>query len=576
MNDLKFSICIPAYNGASVIGEALESILRQDFSNYEIIVCDDASSDDTEQAVRNFKDDRIKYYRNETNLGYGKNLQVCKSKASGDVLFLMGQDDILLKNALSKTHNAFMLGDEIGAVTRPYYWFDEDLRKPVRAVTPYDGNEDRVISILDGKREVQKIFESLGQLSGLAYRTKYMDTNFHEETFPAHIYPFASIARKHKVVFLKDYTVAVRIATSQTRFKSSVYDLSPTESWVKMFNTFYTGEKYKKVREAGIEQITKNFVGLVQIRNYGTLRNLIREIFVLIKYRWTNIINPKFWFFSLGTVLIPRKMLIWLVDNYKGKILSRRLKRICGAQKLPFKSAFKPEYYSEKYYAERTYANLDPYLKFLLLKVLNFNVDKSVKVLDVGCGTGIYINFFKKIGVTAIGIDPSPSAVKISKQILASATEIPFNDDTFDLVFSAHVIEHLTDMEVAEMLKESRRVLKPKGKIFLLTPNGWSPGRFILGKEWFNDPAHINIHNPRKVKSALKRNQFKNIKFMHKIPPTLQRKSQNKFIIHLPYFGLYKIFSKFPTVQDLLFFFVTSTPLAYFRDVLYVTAEVKK
>jgi hypothetical protein len=240
----------------------------------------------------------------------------------------MGQDDILLKDALMKTHNAFMLGEEIGLVTRPYYWFYEDVKKPVRAIFPYNNEKDSVISVLDGKREVQKIFESVGQLSGLAYRRKYMDIDFHEETFPAHIYPFASITKKYKVVYLKDYTVAVRIESSQTRFKKSIYDISPTESWVKMFNTVYREKKYEEVRKAGIEQMAKNYIGLVQLKNYSTFKNLLREILILIKLRPLNLLSPAFWFFSLGTIFVPRKFLIWLVDNYKKEVLYKKIRAI--------------------------------------------------------------------------------------------------------------------------------------------------------------------------------------------------------------------------------------------------------
>lgn len=325
---LKFTIGIPAYNGASFIAETLKSILSQSFQNFEIIISDDCSQDNTIEVVKKFKDKRIKIFRNKRNLGYGKNLQVIRKLAKRDVLFLMGQDDILLKDALLKTYQAFLSGDRIGVVTRPYYWFEKDAKKPVRLVTSYDKNKDAVISIFDGKKAVQKIFESVGQLSGLAYRIKYLDTDFHEETFTSHIYPLASIAKKYKIVFLKDYTVAVRIISSQTRFKSSIYDISPTESWVKMFKTVYRGEKYKEVRKIGIEQMAKNFVGLVQLKNYSTFKNLLREIFILAKLRPVNLLDPKFWFYVLGTICIPRKVLIWMVDNYKNQVLSRRLKNI--------------------------------------------------------------------------------------------------------------------------------------------------------------------------------------------------------------------------------------------------------
>ena len=322
---LSLTIGMPTYNGARWVGEALQSIFSQSFQDFEIVVSDDGSTDNTIEVIKGFGDRRIKIFRNKENLGYGKNLQVLRKHIPGDILFLMAQDDVLLEGALSKTYQAFLRSEDIGAVTRPYYWFEEDFRRPVRAVLPYDAGQDRVISIFDGRRDVQKIFESVGQLSGLAYRVKYMNTDFHEDTFPAHIYPFASISKKHKVVFLKDYTVAVRIASSQTRFKSSIYDISPTASWVQMFNTVYRGEKYRQVRETGIEQMATNFVGLLQLKNFSTFKNILREVIIMVKLRPCNLLSSKFWFFGLGAILVPRRILLWLVDNYKSTVLARVL-----------------------------------------------------------------------------------------------------------------------------------------------------------------------------------------------------------------------------------------------------------
>lgn len=328
MGNLKFSICIPAYNGASTIGETLKSILSQSYQDFEIIISDDCSKDNTLQIARSFKDERIRIFKNSKNLGYGKNLSILLKLVNGDILYFMGQDDILLKDALLKTYHAFLLSDDIGAVTRPYYWFDENVKKPVRAVMPYSEKCDSVISIYDNEKAIQKVFESVGQLSSLAYRVKYIDCDFHEETFTSHIYPFACIMKKHSVVFLKDYPVAVRIASSQTRFKSSIYDISPTESWVKLFNTVFNEDKYKTAREVGIEQITKHFAGLVQLKLYSSFKNLIREISLLMKYRPKNIFDFRFWFFNLATTLLPKRVLRLLVDEYKVKILSRQLTNI--------------------------------------------------------------------------------------------------------------------------------------------------------------------------------------------------------------------------------------------------------
>lgn len=319
---MKLSICLPTYHGVSLIGDALESIFLDKFQDYEVIISNDSPDDhlQMEEKLKSYKDARVKFFANEENLGYPLNLRKTTRMAKNEILFLMAQDDILLNDALFRTINAFSLGENIGAVTRPYYQFFDNLKKPVRVIPPLNKGKDVVVSVFDGKETLGAILKTLGQLTGLAYRKEFIEADFHEEVFPAHIYPFLSIAKKHKIAFLGKYSVAVRITSSQTRFKSSIYDISPTASWVKMFKTIYRGHKYEEVRKQSIKFIcTTNFVGLAQIKNYSSLKNLLREIWLLIKFYPRNLINSKFWFFSFGAIFIPRKILIWVIDFYKNK-----------------------------------------------------------------------------------------------------------------------------------------------------------------------------------------------------------------------------------------------------------------
>jgi len=81
-------------------------------------------------------------------------------------------------------------------------------------------------------------------------------------------------------------------------------------------------------RKYALKQATKNFVGLVQIKNYSNYRNLIREIFILVKNRPLNLTNISFWFFSLGTLVIPRSILRRLVDDFKNTVNARRYRNL--------------------------------------------------------------------------------------------------------------------------------------------------------------------------------------------------------------------------------------------------------
>jgi glycosyltransferase involved in cell wall biosynthesis len=327
--DLTFDILIPTYNGAECILETIQSILTQSYKNFSIIICDDCSKDDTIKVIHTIKDKRIKIYPGKKNVGYPQNLEKCRQHATADIIFLMGQDDILGKDALLKTYQAFKLSDNIGAVTRPYFWFDKDINIPVRAKKQLNPKKDAIVKITDNPQKVIRVFETLDQLSGLAYRRKFMNLPFHPDIFPCHIYPFAEIFTNHPIVFLRDYDIAVRIASSQTRKLSSIYNKSPILSWYQMFDNIFVDSKLKKIKRICIKEfVAKNYVGLVQIKNYSYFKYLIREIFYLVKFRWQNLFCLQFWFFSLGTVIMPPQLLIPMVDWYKNKVNSLNFKNI--------------------------------------------------------------------------------------------------------------------------------------------------------------------------------------------------------------------------------------------------------
>src|SRR3989338_893568 len=301
---LSFSICVPVYKGSKNLKSALDSIFRQKVNfNYEVIVADDNPPSEyeeikkTEAIITAYKDDRITYFKNSQNLGSALNIRKLAENANNDILSILCQDDIFAKDALQRTHDAFLISPEVGVVTRPYFWFDDDFHNPVRVVTPYNQKQDTLLSIFTGKREFLKIFETVGQLSGLAYRRKYLNLPFGDECFTGHIYPFAGILKNYKCVFLKDFTVAVGIRQSQSRHISTIYDLSPSLSWLKMYEKVFNGRKYELMKRWGKEHVANNFVGLLQIKNYARKGALEKEIELLLKLKWLNIFNPKFWFY---------------------------------------------------------------------------------------------------------------------------------------------------------------------------------------------------------------------------------------------------------------------------------------
>jgi len=317
------SICIPTYNGEKTIKIALDSILSQNYADFEIIISDDCSKDNTVKIIKSYKDQRIRLFQNPKNLGYGDNLNTFRSHLKGDILMLFAQDDILLKDALTKIVNAFTKDEDVGIVTRPYYQFEFDPKIPVRFWPPPDETHDTVITLNSPKKLIEAAVTSTYLVSCLAFRVKYLDLPFNSHVFTSQAYPFFSIFKKHKIVYLKDYIVAVGIYESQCRHKPSIYIPSPVATWIKVFEVTLAGKKYDRVRKICQDFVAQNYIGLVQIKNYGNYKILLTEIKNHIKFRKISLLDWRFWFYSGISLFVPRFLLIKIVDRFKSKVLSQ-------------------------------------------------------------------------------------------------------------------------------------------------------------------------------------------------------------------------------------------------------------
>lgn len=96
------SVCIPTYLGAQTIGPAIASVLAQTFADFELIIIDDGSPDETATVVGGFDDPRIRYLRNATNLGPEGNWNRCLTEAQGRYFKLLPHDDLLHPRCLER------------------------------------------------------------------------------------------------------------------------------------------------------------------------------------------------------------------------------------------------------------------------------------------------------------------------------------------------------------------------------------------------------------------------------------------------------------------------------------------
>jgi glycosyltransferase involved in cell wall biosynthesis len=91
----RVSIVMPMYNAESYLGHAIESVLAQKFSDFELLISDNASNDESLVIANSFSDSRIRVIKNDYNLGLAGNWNKCLAEARGEFIKLLPADDVL-------------------------------------------------------------------------------------------------------------------------------------------------------------------------------------------------------------------------------------------------------------------------------------------------------------------------------------------------------------------------------------------------------------------------------------------------------------------------------------------------
>lgn len=113
----KISVLIPTYNGEKYISQTIESVLKQSFEDFEVIVSDNDSTDGTAAIVAKFKDPRIRYHRNVQNVGYTRNVhQLIHKFAKGDYSVILCDDDHMNYQFLGACSRIFLKDNNISLV----------------------------------------------------------------------------------------------------------------------------------------------------------------------------------------------------------------------------------------------------------------------------------------------------------------------------------------------------------------------------------------------------------------------------------------------------------------------------
>lgn len=137
------SVIIPTYNRANLVGRSIQSVLSQTYRDFEVIIVDDASKDNTEDIIKSFFDKRIRYIRHKENKGGSAARNTGIRLAKGEFLAFLDSDDEWLPEKLEKQIEVFQkTSSDVGVVYTGYYWIGNNTKTytPPDRITQKDGN----------------------------------------------------------------------------------------------------------------------------------------------------------------------------------------------------------------------------------------------------------------------------------------------------------------------------------------------------------------------------------------------------------------------------------------------------
>lgn len=266
----KVSVITPAYNTERYIGDAIESILQQTFSDFEYIIIDDCSKDATWEIIQGYakKDPRVIALRNEKNLGIAGNRNRGLHEAKGDYIVWQDADDISFPQRIEHQYQFMEANSTVGIVGGYLQFFNECGNTSVRKYKPDDASLRKKIFRYSpvaqpGAMVRKKCLEEVGEFDLRYPPAEDLDMSFR-------------IGSKYALANLEEIVVRYRENSNSATF---------TKLKTIELNTIIIRKKYSK--------------------GYGYTMNWTDTIYTTLQY--------------LSIYIVPPKIKIWLFDFIRNR-----------------------------------------------------------------------------------------------------------------------------------------------------------------------------------------------------------------------------------------------------------------
>ena len=474
-NSLLISLVIPTYNRSNYLKRCLDSILSQEVDCYEIIVSDNASPDDTQEVMQNYLQySQIYYFRNETNLGARENIYKATKYAQGEYIFWLSDDDYLLPNSLLKVVDVINAHPEVGYIYSPVVAIDD--RNGKQFFRRDDFQENKLIDV--NLEHLPTVMSSAWVFSRQILKRELIDWRlWHQNKDNAYfmLIIVGNIFLEHPAYYIVHDLVhhiwfntihweefgldklSIEIRTGRDYSQCMKIVLANHKNKFQKFNLILNWKKRQLLSMLNNEAITNSF------KSVGTIKTIS---LILADFQY-----------NVFTVLWITE---WLITHFLVSFVAR-IKYIIKqtVKKFMFLVLGKTMYSSildavRQWRSNRQINQLLHNSQFKATQIVDARQNRKIN-LEIGAGN-------KKGKNDWITLDLNTECDLYWDLLLP----LPFPDNSIDMIYSSHVLEHFYYRDLIKLLENCHQVLKENGKISICVPDASTYVKAYLNPKEFD------------------------------------------------------------------------------------------
>ncbi len=337
MEPLKISVAVTTYKRPKMVEDLIKSYLSQSYKNSELVIVDDCVDDrETQKMVNQYAktDTRIRFIKNEINLGYCKNFLKSLTECSGEYIVTLGDDDILLdEHALRRYADVFQRYPKVGFVYSGILQFNNEYRmdyvyRHFEKDTFFETLEDALQHIWLKSCYIPGI----GLRNNIDFMTLYPKKDW---LFPQ-VELIGRILAKTKAYGIHDFLIGGRAHNDQLGFeavKGKRIKKTERHASLELPEIFETLKAYYAQQGVSID-LDSGFVNRFFAESHASIlptekintgnMNLLRVFFRAIRANKRLLFDAKYLFYMIVSLILPKRVLLRLKNWYKNRLVAKR------------------------------------------------------------------------------------------------------------------------------------------------------------------------------------------------------------------------------------------------------------